>query len=148
MDWPRERFRIVVCDDGKSDELRERIEALSELYPNVHYTARTKIKGVPHHFKAGNLNHALEFVKGLPGGAGEYIAALDADMIPEPAWLRAIIAHLVIDPQLALSCPPQLFYNIPNNDPLVQSLDSFVHISEPVKDAAGVAVSRSFPSHH
>jgi hypothetical protein len=35
----------------------------------------------------------------------------------------------------------QLFYNIPNNDPLMQSLDSFVHISEPVKDAAGVAVS-------
>lgn len=33
----------------------------------------------------------------------------------------------------------QLFYNVPVNDPLVQSLDAFVHVMEPVKDGAGVA---------
>lgn len=40
---------------------------------------------------------------------------------------------------MALACPPQLFYNIPDNDPLVQSLDTFVHVMEPTKDANGVA---------
>jgi cellulose synthase/poly-beta-1,6-N-acetylglucosamine synthase-like glycosyltransferase len=33
----------------------------------------------------------------------------------------------------------KLFYNVPKDDPLAQTLDTFVHISEPVKDAMGVA---------
>jgi hypothetical protein len=49
----------------------------------------------------------------------------------------------ILSTQLTMS---KLFYNVPKNDPLMQSLDSFVHISEPVKDAAGVAVSRPSPS--
>jgi cellulose synthase/poly-beta-1,6-N-acetylglucosamine synthase-like glycosyltransferase len=108
IDWPSSSFRVVVLDDGGDLELKTAVDAISQLYPNVYYTARTKVKGVPHHFKAGNLNHGLQFVSDLPGGASAYIAALDADMIPEPEWLRAIIAHLVIEPKLALSCPPQV----------------------------------------
>ncbi|KAH9882340.1 hypothetical protein J1614_000576 [Plenodomus biglobosus] len=108
VDWPSERFRVIILDDGADPELKRAIDEISQLYSNVYYTARHKIKGVPHHFKAGNLNHGLEFVKDLPGGASAYIAALDADMIPEPEWLRAVLAHLVIEPQLALSCPPQV----------------------------------------
>ncbi len=33
----------------------------------------------------------------------------------------------------------KLFYNVPPNDPLYQGLDFFVHVSEPIKDALGVA---------
>lgn len=33
----------------------------------------------------------------------------------------------------------KLFYNVPPNDPLYQGLDFFAHISEPIKDALGVA---------
>lgn len=40
---------------------------------------------------------------------------------------------------MALACPPQLFYNAPASDPLAQSLDFFVHVIEPIKDALGVA---------
>lgn len=40
---------------------------------------------------------------------------------------------------MALACPPQLFYNTPPSDPLAQSLDFFVHVIEPIKDALGVA---------
>lgn len=47
--------------------------------------------------------------------------------------------HLVSDPKVALACPPQLFYNTPRSDPLAQSLDFFVHVIEPIKDAMGVA---------
>lgn len=108
VDWPSKHFRVVVLDDGADAELQRAVNDLSLLYSNVFYTARQKIKGVPHHFKAGNLNNGLDFVKTLPGGASAYIAALDADMIPEPSWLRAVLAHLVIEPQLALACPPQV----------------------------------------
>lgn len=38
-----------------------------------------------------------------------------------------------------MACPPQLFYNTPRGDPLAQSLDFFVHVIEPIKDALGVA---------
>lgn len=108
VDWPQDRFRVVVLDDGKDAELEKAIEELSEDYPNVYYHARIKIKGKPHHFKAGNLTGGTEFVTKLPGGEGEYIAPLDADMIPEKDWLRAIIAHFINVPKMALVCPPQV----------------------------------------
>lgn len=108
IDYPRDRFRVTVCDDGADPELRTAIELLKESFPNLYYNARVKIKGVPHHFKAGNLIAATEFVSTLEGGPAEYLAALDADMIPEPDWLRSIIAHLAMDPKLSLACPPQV----------------------------------------
>jgi cellulose synthase/poly-beta-1,6-N-acetylglucosamine synthase-like glycosyltransferase len=108
IDYPQERFRVVVLDDGKDAELEKAVKNLSQEYSNLYYHARIKIKGIPHHFKAGNLTGGTEFVTKLPGGEGEFIAALDADMIPEPDWLRAIIAHMVNDSEMALVCPPQV----------------------------------------
>lgn len=81
LDYPRDRFRVVVLDDGKSAPLEEMVNQLGYIYPNVFYHARIKIKGVPHHFKAGNLNNGLEQLDLMPGGANEFMAALDADMV-------------------------------------------------------------------
>ncbi|RKL15314.1 hypothetical protein BFJ68_g5952 [Fusarium oxysporum] len=120
LDYPRDRYRVILLDDGKSSGLEEACAKLSMTYPNLYYMARVKIPGQPHHFKAGNLNYGLDEVHKLPGGAGQFMAALDADM-------------------MALACPPQLFYNTPPSDPLAQSLDFFVHVIEPIKDALGVA---------
>lgn len=139
VDYPKDRFRVVVLDDGKDAKLEEAVTNLAQEYPNLSYHARVKIKGKPHHFKAGNLTGGTGYVTEFVDGEAEYIAALDADMIPEPEWLRAIIAHMVNDDKMALVCPPQLFYNVPDNDPLCQSLDTFVHVMEPTKDANGVA---------
>lgn len=139
LDYPQDQFRVILLDDGKSAGLQEACAKLSMIYPNLYYMARVKIPGQPHHFKAGNLNYGLDEVHKLPGGAGQFMAALDADMIPERDWLRAILPHMLIDPKMALACPPQLFYNTPPSDPLAQSLDFFVHVIEPIKDALGVA---------
>ncbi|RVX65886.1 hypothetical protein B0A52_10250 [Exophiala mesophila] len=140
IDYPRERFRVIICDDGKSKALQEMTEktALNQ-FDNLYYRSRPKYPGVPHHFKAGNLNDALEETARLPGGAANFLAALDADMIPMRDWLRALIPHMLQDPKCSMACPPQLFYNVPPDDPLCQSLDTFVHISEPIKDSMGVA---------
>ncbi|GFP55786.1 cellulose synthase catalytic subunit [UDP-forming] [Trichoderma asperellum] len=139
QDYPIDKFRVIVLDDAKSAGLERSCAILSHTYPNLYYMARTKIPGQPHHFKAGNLNYGLEQSNLLPGGAGQFMAALDADMIPERDWLRALLPHAVMDPKMALVCPPQLFYNTPPSDPLAQSLDFFVHVIEPIKDAMGVA---------
>lgn len=108
VDYPQDRFRVVVCDDGADQELKKAVLDLADDYPNLFYHARVKVKGVPHHYKAGNLIGGTGFVITLRGGPAEYIAALDADMIPEPEWLRAIMAHMVIDPRMSLVCPPQV----------------------------------------
>ncbi|KAG9246755.1 putative glycosyl transferase [Calycina marina] len=139
LDYPYDRYRVIVLDDGQSANLKSAVNELATMQPNLLYMAREKFPGVPHHFKAGNLNYGLDQVHLLPGGAGEFMAALDADMIPEREWLRATVAHLAIDPKMALVCPPQLFYNTPKSDPLAQSLNFFVHVIEPIKDALGVA---------
>ncbi|KAJ9611704.1 hypothetical protein H2200_004888 [Cladophialophora chaetospira] len=139
VDYPRDRFRVVVCDDGGDAQVKQAITNLRETYPNLIYWARIKVKGKPHHFKAGNLIAATDMVATLPEGPGEFIAALDADMIPEPEWLRTLMAHLVIDDRMSLACPPQLFYNLPKGDPLFQSLASFARVQEVIKDANGVA---------
>ncbi|CAI7669196.1 unnamed protein product [Penicillium bialowiezense] len=139
QDYPRDSMRVIILDDARSKTLEDACNQLAAVHPNIIYMAREKIPGKPHHFKAGNLNYGLEQTTLLPGGAGQFMAALDADMIPEQDWLRAILPHLLVDPKMALACPPQLFYNTPASDPLAQSLDFFVHVIEPIKDALGVA---------
>lgn len=81
LDYPRDRYRVILLDDGKSSGLEEACAKLSMTYPNLYYMARVKIPGQPHHFKAGNLNYGLDEVHKLPGGAGQFMAALDADMV-------------------------------------------------------------------
>jgi hypothetical protein len=81
QDYPRDRFRVILLDDGGSATLEAAIGHLVMTYSNVYYMARRKIPGVPHHFKAGNLNYGLDQVHELLGGAGQFMAALDADMV-------------------------------------------------------------------
>ena len=81
VDYPSDRFRVVLLDDANSSSLRAAISDLAANHPNLFYSARPKYAGVPHHYKAGNLNHGLEFVDQMPEGPGEFVAALDADMV-------------------------------------------------------------------
>ena len=108
IDYPTDSFRVMVLDDGRSRSLKRAVRALRGRYPNLYYRSRRKIPGVPHHFKAGNLNYGLEQTMGLEGGRAAFVAALDADMIPEPHWLRAILPHMLLDKHCALACPPQV----------------------------------------
>lgn len=81
LNYPYEKFRVIVLDDGKSEPLEEMCRRLAMTYRNLYYMARPKFPDIPHHFKAGNLNYGLEAVHHLPNGAGEFMAALDADMV-------------------------------------------------------------------
>ena len=108
IDYPTDRFRVIVLDDAKSPSLFRSVAALNGRYPNLYYRSREKRPGVPHHFKAGNLNFGLTETYTLKGHMGEYVAALDADMIPQPEWLRAILPHMILDERCGLACPPQV----------------------------------------
>jgi len=90
IDYPADRFRVIVLDDARSPSLFRSVAALSDHYPNLYYRTREKHPGVPHHFKAGNLNFGLKETTTTRGEVGEFAAALDADMIPQPEWLRFV----------------------------------------------------------
>ncbi|KAF4548249.1 Hypothetical protein D9617_30g011540 [Elsinoe fawcettii] len=139
LDYPSDRFRVTITDDGDSAELRRAIENLQqdELGPVLNYTAR--IKRPDNRNKASNLNHAMEFVSNLSDGDFPFFANLDADMIPEKSFLRSSMAHFLVDRNLALTNPPPSCYNQPVNDPLQQTLNVTFKWAELIKDMAGCA---------
>jgi Glycosyl transferase family 2 len=119
QDYPHQRFRVFVLDDGRDDSLQDAVEVLSKKSaekngPRVGYLSRgPAAPGVKSYFKAGNLQFGIEETKLL--GGSEYLASLDADMIAEPDWLRRMIPHLVLEDKVALACPPQVLENQPSS---------------------------------
>ena len=105
-DWPSDRIRVVVLDDGRSEDLRKSIELLQNTYNHVYYASRDKPE-VPD-YKPGNLTHGLSYTDSLSDEPLPFMAALDMDMIVKPHWLRALMPHLLKDPKLAQVCPPQV----------------------------------------
>ncbi|MBV9783527.1 MAG: UDP-forming cellulose synthase catalytic subunit [Acidisphaera sp.] len=96
MDWPREKMRVYLLDDGKREEFRQFAEACGCGYI-------TRADNL--HAKAGNLNHALRITN------GEYVAVFDCDHIPTRAFLQMTMGWVVANPRIALVQTPHHFYS-------------------------------------
>ena len=112
QDYPVPNFRVFVLDDGHDDELRHAVEMLqlrrnSVASPLVMYLSRIVMPGEESHFKSGNLRFGIEESQRL-GAGSEFLAGLDADMIPEPDWLRRMVPHLLLQDEVAMACGPQV----------------------------------------
>ena len=109
QDYPSDRFRVILLDDGRDMRLKDAVEDLTRAKstgPQILYRSRKLTLGMRSYYKAGNLRYGLHETAEL--GASEYFAVLDADMIPESDWLRKVVPHLILDDQVALACPPQV----------------------------------------
>ncbi len=84
-----------VLDDGRRPEVAALAERLG-----CRYLTRPDNR----HGKAGNINAAL------PRTDGEFIAFLDADMVPQPDFLDQTLGYFVDDRVALVQCP-QEFYN-------------------------------------
>jgi len=93
-----------LLDDGRRPEM----EALAEEL-GARYVTRPDNS----HAKAGNINHALPLLE------GELIAVLDADHVPLPHFLDALVGYFD-DFRIVLVQAPHEFYN----------LDSIQHVAE------------------
>lgn len=132
-----EHFRVFVLDDGRRDWLRELCQRRG-----VGYITRRDNE----HAKAGNLNHGLRWLA-EHGGAGEFVAILDADFVPQPNFLRRALA-LFHDADVGCVQTPQHFFN---PDPLQHGFEAahlwpdeqrfFFDVLLASKDAWGVAFS-------
>ena len=126
MDYPVNRFRVLVLDDGQSSELQHKIQEMQKIWGHLRYHCRGKsATGGKVFNKAGNLNYALFDIQEAMKNPPEFIAILDADFIPSPEYLRATLPHLLRHTKLAIAGACQDFYNLPINDPLAQSLDNW-----------------------
>ena len=86
----------------------------------------------PNGFKAGNTNDTIKMLSNEDDPArpeslrGQepypYISCIDADMIVDKEYLRALMAHIYQDDKIGMVGLPQEFYNIPVNDPLYDNL--------------------------
>lgn len=149
MDYPGEKLSIYVLDDGNSEEVRAMCTRLSyqlrymERRANLHYVARTKKPGVPHHAKAGNINNAL--LMHSPEDT-QYILVLDCDMIIHPTFLHRTLSHFYVQTSddrwrqkqfVGLLQTPQDFWNVDSEDPMVHCARFFYGPMLQGRDGAG-----------
>lgn len=112
QDYPARSFRVFILDDGHDPDLRHAVDMLHlrrnrATDPAIIYLSRTAIPGGQSHFKSGNLRFGIEESQRM-GSGSEFLAGLDADMIPEPEWLRRMVPHLLLQDDVAIACGPQV----------------------------------------
>lgn len=126
IDYPKDRFKVYLLDDGGTDArcehanpeiakvARQRRQELSQLAANfgAYYIARKKND----HAKAGNVNYALNHIH------GELILILDADHAPTRDILQKTVGFFLLDEKLFLVQTPHFFIN---PDPLEKNLKIF-----------------------
>lgn len=96
IDYPKDKMKIYLLDDGKRSEF-----AVFAADVGVGYITRNDNK----HAKAGNLNDALTLTQ------GELICVFDCDHVATRVFLQATVGGFLKDPMLALVQTPHYFYS-------------------------------------
>ncbi|MCR5876551.1 UDP-forming cellulose synthase catalytic subunit [Phenylobacterium sp. J426] len=96
QDYPPDRYRVYILDDGRRPEF----EAFAKAVGCGYLT-----RGDNLHAKAGNLNAAMKRTD------GELICVFDADHVATRAFLQFTVGWFQADPKLALLQTPHFFYS-------------------------------------
>jgi cellulose synthase (UDP-forming) len=107
LDWPAEKLRVCILDDGRRAGFRE-----FAAQCGADYVIRTNNA----HAKAGNLNHALTVTR------GEFVAIFDCDHIPVRTFLTTTVGWFLRDPKCAMLQTPHHFFS---PDPFERNLGTF-----------------------
>mgnify|MGYP001336086650 CR=1 FL=1 len=82
LDYPSEKLKIYIIDDGSTDDTPIILKKLSQKYEKLNIISRSKNAGGG---KSGALNHALKFI------SGEWVLILDADAQLKSDTLRRVL---------------------------------------------------------
>ncbi|RKP47841.1 UDP-forming cellulose synthase catalytic subunit [Pararobbsia silviterrae] len=107
LDYPADKLRIHVLDDGRRPEFKAFCEQVG-----VNWTIRSHNR----HAKAGNINEALKITD------GEYLAIFDCDHIPTRSFLQITLGWFLRDHKLAMLQMPHHFFSA---DPFEKNLGTF-----------------------
>ncbi|MDP9149436.1 MAG: glycosyltransferase [Myxococcota bacterium] len=95
IEWPRDKLEIQVLDDSTDETrvlVRREVESLRARGLDVAYIHRADRTG----YKAGALENGLRLAQ------GDLIAVFDADFLPQPDFLRAVVPHFMVDPRVGM----------------------------------------------
>jgi cellulose synthase (UDP-forming) len=110
LDWPSDKLKVYVLDDGRRPEFREFCTDVG-----IGYITRDNNR----HAKAGNINEALKVTD------AEYVAIFDCDHVPTRSFLQICMGWFLKDRKLAMLQTPHFFFS---PDPFEKNLDTFRHI--------------------
>jgi cellulose synthase/poly-beta-1,6-N-acetylglucosamine synthase-like glycosyltransferase len=92
FDYPKNKIKIMVINDGSSDRTGEIVKGIAQHKPQVIYYEIPKYKGGKGKSIALNL--------GLKHTDAEVIAVYDADNRPSPDALKYLVTELILHPDL------------------------------------------------
>jgi cellulose synthase (UDP-forming) len=107
LDYPADKMRVLLLDDGRREEFRDFAAQVG-----VEYVTRDNNA----HAKAGNINQALQHT------SGEFVAIFDCDHVPVRSFLRMTLGWFQRDLNLGLLQTPHQFYS---PDPFERNLGQF-----------------------
>lgn len=110
LDWPQDKIKVYILDDGRRQEFKEFADAVGVSHV---------IRANNIHAKAGNINAAL------PNTSGELIAIFDCDHIPTRSFLQLTVGGFLDDKKLAMVQTPHHFLS---PDPFERNLGLFRHM--------------------
>src|SRR5262245_22896258 len=87
LDFPREKFEAIVCDDGSEEEIGSVVDEFRQTGLDVRYL-RQEPKGPA---AARNL--------GIRHSKGRIVAMTDSDTLPDRSWLKKLYEALTGDPE-------------------------------------------------
>ncbi|MEY4749011.1 MAG: hypothetical protein RIQ60_1225 [Pseudomonadota bacterium] len=96
LDWPHDKLRVHILDDGRREEFRQ-----FAAEAGVGWITRPDNK----HAKAGNINAALQHTD------GELVAIFDCDHIPTRSFLQVTVGWFLRDKRLAMLQTPHHFFS-------------------------------------
>ncbi len=96
IDWPQDKLRVYILDDGRRLAFRDFAASCGCGYI---------IRPDNAHAKAGNLNHAMSVTD------GDFVAIFDCDHVPTRAFLQMTMGWLTRDQRLAFVQTPHHFYS-------------------------------------
>lgn len=120
LDWPRDKLRVWLLDDGRRDEMRAFCAQVGAGYI---------VRDDNRHAKAGNINHALRQTD------GELVAIFDCDHVPVRSFLRDTVGWFLRDPGCAMVQTPHHLYS---PDPFERNLGTFRRVPNEGKLFYGV----------
>ena len=95
-----QNFKIILCDDGSSDNTYEVAKSYAERYPSIVLIRNERNQGLNY-----TLNRCLEFAD------TEYCARMDGDDISKPDRLEKEVAFLDSHPEYAIVSTPMEYFD-------------------------------------